>query len=159
MQANFGDLLEEIDKAGKITVEVLEKKGFDRSLIELVGKYYDLIRLDIFPDRVISNPLNASDYLIVSPKGFEYLNPIKIKKAIEQFNESSDNYSKKLIDLTSAIYVFTVIVAAIPLIDKVLQLTNLNNPLFWIFSYFVLIITMVAVMLIFFKKYYGKKSN
>ncbi len=93
MEINLGDLLEEIDKAGKITVGELQKKGFDRVKIELVGKDYGMIRLAEYPDREITNPLNANDYLTVSPKGFEYLNPIKIKKAIEQLDVSIKNFN------------------------------------------------------------------
>jgi hypothetical protein len=165
MQKNFGNLLEEIDKAGKITVGELEKKGFDRGLMELVGKYYDLIRLDSSPAREITDPLNTSDYLIVSPKGFEYLNPIKIKKAIEQldasikkFNESSDISSKKMIELTFAIYIFTIIVVALPIYEKIIQLFKIS-PIYEIIWLIVGVVFIVAFMWVWFYKIYGTSKE
>lgn len=182
MQGKLSDLLEELDKAGKLSVGELEKRGFDRGFIDLVGKYYDLIRLQGSPAKQITDSLNIGDYLVVSPKGFEYLNPIKIKKAIEQldasiknfndssnkaynqlndsikkFNESSDKSSEELIDLTKAIIVFTVIVAAIPLIEKINQLYNVNSPLSWIIGYFVMVIIIVAFMMYSLNKLYKKR--
>lgn len=134
MEKTLGDLLEEIDKSGKLTVGELKEKGFNDVLIDMAGKYYDMIRLYGIA-KPIQDTLNAGDSVTVSPKGYEYLNPIRIKETIEQldtsiktfnvssnnysrridasineFSDSSDKYSKELVELTRAITIFTIIV-------------------------------------------------
>ncbi len=52
---------------------------------------------------------------ILSIKGFEYLNQVRIKEAIEKFNVSSDKASKTITNLTIVILILTFVQAAIAL--------------------------------------------
>lgn len=67
---------------------------------------------------------------VLTNKGLDRLTQIRIKNTIEQldksikkFNESSDKSSNKMIELTWAIYTFTIIVAALPINEKCRQMT------------------------------------
>lgn len=182
VERSIGDLLEEIDKAGKITVGELEKKGFDRVLMRLAGEYNDLIRLAYYPDRRMTNPLNESDHVIVSPSGYGYLNPIKIKKAIDKldasitkfnessdraycqlndsirkFDESSDKSSKKMIVLTYAIYTFTVIVVLLTIIEKILQLFPIDPKYKIVWMIFAVFGTVMAMSVFYY--FYEKEDS
>ncbi len=107
---------------------------------------------------------------ILTITGFQYLNQMEIKKtimdlnetiekfnessnkaynqlndSIRQFNESSDKYSKELVDLTRSINVFTIIVVALPIYEKILQRNYYEAILLSISVVFI-----AAFMLIFF---------
>jgi hypothetical protein len=158
------DLLDELDKAGKLTMLQLEEKGIPRDLI-LKALNRDLIRSVGEPEKA-QNDRNFRTYiepedgvpLFLTITGFELLNQIRIKNAIEKFNESSDKYSKKIIELTFAVYVFTIIVATTPLIEKILQLRNSNDPLNWILLYLLFLIAIAGTMIIYYKIWYEKRA-
>ena len=186
MQENLGNLLEELDSAYpecKLTTNELMEKGIPSDLI-LDGFARDLIRDANSPlvAKIVGID-NRAIPCIITIKGFEYLNQIRIKKTIEKldtsinkFNESNDESSNKidvsinkfnnsseisskiLVELTQAIYTFTLILVAIPLIDKILGLKGLEGPIYWIIGYIVIVIVVVAVMLICFE-FYKKQSG
>jgi hypothetical protein len=81
----------------------------------------------------------------------------QINDSINKFNESSDKYSKKLIELTYAVYVFTIIVVALPIYEKVLQLFKVS-PTAEIFWLLVAVVVIAGGMATYYNKIYEKKS-
>lgn len=113
MQANLGDLLEEINNAhtGKehdfnSLADVFKNKGVPPdeiyALIDtawknllIKNKYYPVTETQQDEARA---PTDIK--FILNIPGFEFLNQIHINKAIVKFNESSDKSYEKIIDLT-----------------------------------------------------------
>lgn len=161
MQSKLSDLLEELDKAyperkGKLTVDELLNRDIPFELI-LEGLNKGLILNADEPkiNRTYDKDMNRAISCILSITGFEYLNQIRLKTAVEKFNESSDKSSRKMIELTWAIYTFTVIVVALPIFEKVLPLLKLPPV-----DEIVLLIGSVLLIAIFmyeFYKVYEKK--
>lgn len=103
----IGDLLEEIDNAPSgqkpIVGELLKNSDAPDVTQKLINEAWNR--------ELIANndhPLNSEPYttvpsnisLILTFTGFEFLNQIRIKKAIVQLNNSSDESYKKMIELT-----------------------------------------------------------
>lgn len=107
MEENFGDLLEELDKVphgNSITVKDLIKKWSHPDVTQkLINEAW---KRELIADKdcplknvpLLTVPTNIS--LILTIKGFEFLNQIRIKQAIDQLNNSSDESYKKMIELT-----------------------------------------------------------
>lgn len=162
MQSKLSDLLEELDKAyperkGKLTVnELLERDIPFELILEGLNKGLILNADEPKINRTYDKDMNRAISCILSITGFEYLNQIRLKTAVEQlddsikkFNESSDKSSRKMIELTWAIYTFTVIVVALPIFEKVLPLLKLP-PVAEIVS----LIGSVLLIVIFMSKFY-----
>jgi hypothetical protein len=175
MQDELMGLLEEVDKAppgnrlSQSQLKTILKKWYAPNITEnLIKEAYqiDLIRNTTDPIRQHGlNDVNDNTQFFLTIKGFEFLNQIRIKKALEKlddsinkFNVSSENASKKMIELTFAIYAFTVIVVALPIYEKSIQFSKVNPPydIIWLLVY---VVSTVAVMLVYFYKFYEKKSS
>lgn len=96
------------------------------------------------------------DIIYLDVNGFGLLNQMKMKEAVDTldnsikgFNKSSDKYSKELVDLTWAIYTFTIIVAALPIYEKIIQLYNVS-PIAEIVWLFVGVLGIAAFMILYF---------
>ncbi len=113
MQANLGDLLEEINNAPtgrehefNSLVEVFINKGVPRNEIEaLIDEAWKnlLIKDKSYPVKETQKDdvhAPTGKHFILNIPGFELLNQIQINKAIVKFNESSDKSYKEIIDLT-----------------------------------------------------------
>lgn len=147
MQDELEHLLNELDKVNYLTQPQLEEKGIPKDFIFKALKR-GLVRFVAETEETKNVEPDESVPISITDTGFQYLNQIRIKKAIEKldssinkFNESSDKSSKELIKLTEAIIAFTLVVAAIPLIEKVNQLLKFDSPFYWISGYFIMVIT------------------
>ncbi len=156
------------------TVSDLIEKHIPTELI-LEAFAMDLIRdaNDPQKSKTFGKTIDRSIPCILTITGFQYLNQIRIKKAIEdlndsihrfkvsndkssknievsinEFSESSDKYSKELIELTQAIYIFTIIVAALPIYEKIL-----HGNFYEAILLFGGVGVIVAIMLMYFKSH------
>ncbi len=104
MEKYLGDLLEELDKTSysrfrsviskpKCTVGELKEIGIPQGLIE-EAYIRGLIKHPEIPLGE-PRPLSEGTTLVLDIRGFEYLNQIRIKKAIEDLNDSIDKFSEK----------------------------------------------------------------
>jgi hypothetical protein len=160
MQDELTKLLESIEAAPfgrKLTVRELISEGnpSEEIIVERRGLLKDAHQNGLIKDFTgQSKPEGSSDRenmeCILTVKGIEYLNQIRIKNAIEKFNKSSDESSEKIIALTYAIYVFTVIVVAIPIFEKVQQIFP-TNPISEISEIFIFIGGIVVIFLLYYR--------
>lgn len=100
MRAYLGELLEELESAypKPLTVGSLQKKlgdDVDGTIREAVSR--GLITYPTYKQN--GGTLGTDDRVYLGIKGFEVLNQIKIKEAIEEFNESSNKASNQLKEL------------------------------------------------------------
>lgn len=113
MQANLGDLLEEINNAPtgrehefNSLVNVFFEKGVPRNeieaLIDVAWKNLLIKDKSYHVKETQKDDAHAptGKLFILNIPGFEFLNQIQINKAIVKFNESSDKSYEKIIDLT-----------------------------------------------------------
>ena len=96
MQLYLGELLEKLDKVypKSLTVQELRQEiaiDVDGTIQEAMSR-----QLITYPSYKPDSPLGTGDRISLGIKGFELLNQIRIKKAIEDLNKSSDKASKVL---------------------------------------------------------------
>ena len=84
------DLLEELEKATDniLTVGELQEIGIPHNLIEEADNKRLIKNPDLNPGD-IRHPLGDKFRMVLDIRGFELLNQIRMKKAIEKFNASS----------------------------------------------------------------------
>lgn len=177
MEENLGDLLEELDNAPQgsiLTVDGIIKKAPHPDITQkLINEAW---KRELIADKY--NPLKNEPHTTVPPNialvltitGYEFLNQIRIKKSIDnlnesiknfkdssdkaysqlnnsikKFDESSDKSSKKMILLTYAIYTFTVIVVLLTIIEKILQLFPIDPKYEIVWMIFAVFGTVIAM--------------
>ncbi len=174
MQEDVECLLELLDKTPKhaLTGREIKDELKDR---KIPPDIFDKLILECFESGLITPTIPAqkteasnlayidSISYVLTAKGLEYLNQIRIKTAIEKldssinkFNVSSDKYSKKLIELTYAVYVFTILVVALPIYEKSIQLFNVS-PVAEIVWLLIGIVVIAESMLIYYNKVWKKE--
>jgi hypothetical protein len=107
----IGDLLKELDKAyqeRKLTIgELVDEKGLPLELI-IEASMRDLIANANSPREPLGIVNNKNTPCILTIKGFELLNQIRMKEAIEKFNKSSDKFSNVIIYLTMILVILSL---------------------------------------------------
>lgn len=174
MQDKLVDLLETLERADpgrRPEVRDLINKGDNQSVVDRRNLINDAFNNELIVNA--ANPLGREKYTTVPEniqcyltiKGVQYLNQLRIEKSIEQldasikqFNESSDKSSKKMIELTFAIYIFTIIVVALPIYEKIIQLFKIS-PFYEIIWLFVSVVFIAAFMSVWFYKIYGTSKE
>ncbi|CAG0994714.1 hypothetical protein METP2_02840 [Methanosarcinales archaeon] len=157
MRHYLGELLQALEKSyphGLTVSELREKFSSDTDDI-----IHDAVRgkLILYPIYDPGGNFRVGDIIYLDVNGFGLLNQMKMKEAVDtldlsirRFNESSDKYSKEMVYLTWAIYTFTIIVVAIPIYEKFIQLFNVS-PIAEIVWLFVGVLGIVALMLLYFQ--------
>jgi len=164
MRHYLGELLQALEKSYPDGLKVSELR--EKFFSETDAIIHDAVRgqLIFFNTYDQGGSFLPESLIYLNVNGFGLLNQMKMKEAVDQldrsinkFSDLSDKSSEELIYLTKAIIVFTIIVAAIPLNEKILQLININSPLGWIIGYF-MCVSIATLMLYYFDKHYKKRT-
>ncbi|MDO9098999.1 MAG: hypothetical protein Q7U60_12885, partial [Candidatus Methanoperedens sp.] len=156
MRHYLGELLETLEESYPEGLRVSELR--ERFSLDIDDRIHDAVRgrLIFYPNYDPGGNFLPQTKIYLDVNGFGLLNQMKMKEAVDRldvsirrFNESNDKYSKELIYLTRAIYTFTIIVVALPIYEKIIQLFKVS-PLAEIVSLSLGVLGIVAFMLLYF---------
>lgn len=150
MRYYLDELLEALEKEypKSLTVNSLRKKigdDVDGTIHEAVSR--ELITYPTYKPN--GGTLGTDDRVFLGIKGFEVLNQIKIKEAIEDFNESSNKASTQLNDSIKSFNESN---------DKASKTLNRYTILLIILTLFLAALTIIGMLASWFEKFYGENA-
>ncbi len=163
MRVYLDKLLAALEKSYPEGLTVSELR--ERFSFEIDDTIHDAVRgrLIFYPNYHPGGNFLPQTKIYLDVKGLELLNQMKMKEAVDKldvsinnFNKSSDKYSKKSIELTYAVYVFTILVVALPIYEKSIQLFNVS-PVAEIVWLLIGIVVIAESMLIYYNKVWKKE--